>query len=487
MKLAITCITCSLAVLLGSCSTAYAVPSAEVPDTLTAEQPDACLMGLPGSPPPPYLLFRDMEDYAYLKQARNRSDLFDSIKFVPLTESKNVYLSFGGEVRERYEYWSGENFGLLTPPQNSSWLQRVFLHAALHVNDNLIIFTQMSSALEEGRLGGPRPTDRDEINLHQAFVGWTFFKNGNGQAAVSVGRQELGLGIGRILDPREGPNTRQSFDGIRAILHFKDWEVDAFGYRPVETNPYSFDNPDPHVRMWGLYSTRPIVPNLRADLYYVGRSDDSAVYWNGAGDEVRHTFGTRLYGTTKSFDYDWEGGYQTGHTGPRDVKAWYLSTETGYRFVDDFGSPHLSIKADAFSGDEHPGSGSLGTFSSPYSRGNYYSEAAPIGQQNIIVVHPELDWYPIKNVSFTASPLFYWRESTGDGIYNFGGFPLAPDIPVDRSRFVGTELYAEANCQINPHTSFTVAYDHFIRGTYLQNIPGTKDSDYVATWLTVKF
>src|SRR6185436_8648508 len=61
--------------------------------------------------PPPYKTLRHDEDYSYLKDASRRSDWVDPLKYIPLCETREaMFLTLGGEVRERYEYF-----------RNASW------------------------------------------------------------------------------------------------------------------------------------------------------------------------------------------------------------------------------------------------------------------------------------------------------------------------------------------------------------------------------
>ncbi len=73
-----------------------------------------------------------------------------------------------------------------------------------------------------------------------------------------------------------------------------------------------------------------------------------------------------------------------------------------------------------------------------------------------------------------------------DGIYNFGGYPLSPGAP-GGGRFVGTELFTEADYRLNNNLKVSVAYDHFIIGDFFNGQPNAKDSDYVSLWTTFKF
>lgn len=66
---------------------------------------------------------------------------------------------------------------------------------------------------------------------------------------------------------------------------------------------------------------------------------------------MRHTFGSRVYGKFDDFDFDFEGAWQTGTFGPAVISAGFGSGEIGYSFSKLFGTPHLALKADIFSGN----------------------------------------------------------------------------------------------------------------------------------------
>lgn len=459
-----------------------------IPDYQTREQPDGCLSAPADDGPPPYSVFRDTEDYAYLRDPQRHHDAFDPIKYIPLNAGGDIYMSLGGEVRERWEYYSQAPFGQGPRDANGYDLQRYMLHADLHVGETFRLFTQFKSGLENDREGGARPADEDKVGLHQLYLDINFPSFGEGRFTLRFGRQELAYGIGRLIDSREGPNVRQSFDGVKGILHLGPWEIDGFATRLVETNADRFDNPDPYTKFWGLYATRnlPSLPGGGIDLYYLGTRRNFAPYASGVEAETRHTVGSRFHGKTGDFDYDVEGGYQFGTFGPGDIGAWFAAEEIGWTFSHDFGQPHLAFKVDASSGDNHPGSANLQTFSVLFPRGNYFTEPTPLGAQNIIDVHPELDWRPTPNLTFTLAPNFYWRQSTHDGLYDAGGFPEAAGN-FGNAAYVGEETNLVGQWQINRHLTFTASYDHFIAGDYARAIPGSGSFDYVATWITFKF
>jgi hypothetical protein len=55
-------------------------------------------------------------------------------------------------------------------PTMPTLLQRYLFHADYHLAECLRVFGQLQSSLEGGRPGGPRPPDRDAIDIHQLFA-----------------------------------------------------------------------------------------------------------------------------------------------------------------------------------------------------------------------------------------------------------------------------------------------------------------------------
>lgn len=191
------------------------------------------------------------EDYRYLLDPARRTDIWDPLKYIPLNEKGSWNLSIGGEARERYEYFNRPNWGK-DPQDNGYFLQRYFLHGDLHMGENVRLFAQLQSILEDGRKGGPRPTDGDELDLHQAFLDLKLDFPADGSLTLRSGRQELAYGSQRIISVREGPNVRQSFDGFRLMYRTGDVRIDGFATKPALTNQHAFDDgPDNNKAIWG--------------------------------------------------------------------------------------------------------------------------------------------------------------------------------------------------------------------------------------------
>jgi hypothetical protein len=164
-------------------------------------------------------------------------------------------------------------------------------------------------------------------------------------------------------------------------------------------------------------------------FYYLGDYRSQAPYFSGVESEVRHTFGSRTYGKIGDFDFDFERGW---HSQP---------VSSGGR--------------------------TIGTFNALFPRGNYFSEPSPIGEQNIVALHPQINWYPTPKLGLWFTPILYWRQSMDDGIYNFAGDPLSGGGP-DSGRYVGTELFFQADYQVSEQLKISLAYDHFFHWQLLR-------------------
>ena len=294
--------------------------------------------------PPPYQPLRYNESYIYLADPAKRTDFWDPIKYIPLSSSGNWYLSFGGEARERYEYYHNNRWNPAAADQDGYLLQRYLLHADLHAGEAVRVFTQLQTSLEDWRAGGPRSTDEDRTDIHQLFGDirlWSGEREaGDDSVTLRVGRQEMAYGSQRLISVRESPNIRRAFDAVRLLTHFDDWQIDAFAARPVEDDPGSFDDWDEDgTYFWGVYATHPlpILPGAKVDLYYLGLRRPDVAFVQGTEDELRHSIGGRLFGERDGWDYNFEGVVQFGTFGDADIFAWTLASETGYTFAAEIG------------------------------------------------------------------------------------------------------------------------------------------------------
>jgi hypothetical protein len=329
-----------------------------------------------------YKLLREDEDWSFLRDKSLRMDFCDPIKYIPLRKSvDDWYMTIGGEAREVWEQIGNDNWGQ-SPYWNGYLNERYMPYFDLHYGTHVRTFIELKSGLNSFRRGGPRPIDEKKLDFQSAFLELSSSSDSK-SIQLRIGRHELEYGSGCLIDVREGPNVRLSFDGIMVKSRIDSWQVDGFALRPDEDNPGFFDNaPESAVSFWGVYATRSLPRKTSLDLYYLGLDRKAATFQRGTAQEVRQSLGARIsrpIATEHSgWDYDDEGLLQFGTFGSGNIRAWTIATETGYRFPTMPLKPRFSVKADISSGD-HPSSNNLGTFNPLFPKGNYFGVLATTG------------------------------------------------------------------------------------------------------------
>jgi hypothetical protein len=442
---------------------------------------------VPASAPVGYKQLRYDEDYRFLQDPSRRQDPLDPLKYIELGPG-GWYLTLGGEVRERYEYFHNSQWGAGPQDDGGYLLQRYMLHADVHASEHVRIFLQVKSAIESGRNGGPRPTDEDRLDAHQGFIDFENSWGDDLSLTGRVGRQELQYGTARIVSAREGPNVRQSFDAVKLIARTGAWRADAFLGRPVETDVGVFDDGwDPDRAFWGVYASGPLrfVGDASADLYYLGLERRGAQFDQGEAHELRHSLGLRLFGRPQPWDYNFEAIGQVGSFGGARIAAWTVASDTGYTLTLP-ASPRLALKADIASGDRDPYEASLQTFNALFPRGAYFSETALIGPANFIDVHPAIELRPARGVLVYADWDFFWRQSTHDGLYGVAVNLVRSGTTTD-ARYIGSQIQAGIEWAFLRHFTLVAIYAHFFAGPFLSDTGPARDVDFVTVWTTFKF
>lgn len=440
--------------------------------------------------PPPYKSLRYDEDYRYLADTSKQTDFWDPLKFIPLWDSPNFYLSFGGELRERMEYYSAPRFDLDDERSNGYLLHRILLHADLHLGPYLRTFVQFGSELQAFKDSPLSPTDVNHLDLHQGFVdiNMPIAPETDINPTLRVGRQEIQYGSQRLVSVREPPNIRRSFDGFRLDDNIGPIKLGALAVRPVNVQDGVFDDEtNGHQALWGTYNTFPVsaLPGLNLDVYYLGFYNDQAKFGGIPGDEIRHSFGTRIFGAAGGWDWNWEFVGQVGNFHNENIRAWTAASDSGYTFKSVRWKPRLGLKADIASGDDNPKDHDLGTFNALFPRLGYFSEAALIAPSNFFDVQPSVTIQPWENVTFSLSWDVLWRETTNDAIY------IEPNSPVKGTaghggNYTGNQIALDADWQINRHIDAKASYVHFFAGDALKSAGG-KDVDFVMFSTDYKF
>lgn len=444
--------------------------------------PEACAK----DPRPAYQMFRYDEDWSCLADS-TRDDWWDRLKYIPLGRP-GWFASLGGEVRERFELLDQPGFGTGPVDDNGYFLHRYLLSSDLHLGARFRVFTELQSGLEQGRNGGPRPTDRDPLDLHQAFLDWKVLRSEARSVTLRFGRQELGFGSGRLIAPAEGLNLRRSMDGVRVTFQSGKWVWNASSLRLVENRAGILDNvPDHNQSLWGAGFTvpSPFWKGANFAVYYLGLDRRNSAFEKGRGRAIRHTAGTHSWKTSRTWDYNYEAVLQWGSFLGGPIRAWALSA--GYSVCSVRFAPRLGFRSDAASGDGGPNRRGLGSFDPLFPAIPVYSGPSGIlGPTNLIDATPSLRLELSKRLMLTLESSTFWRESPNDGVYSPFITPIRTGGP-DQPRYVATAPSGTISWQATRHVSAALIYTRFLTGDLFESAPPSRNIHYLATWIAYRF
>jgi hypothetical protein len=440
-------------------------------------------------PRPAYQLMRYDEDWSLLADSSQRSDWLDALKYMSLGQP-GWYVTLGGEIREKFELLDQPGFGTGPEDQAGYLLQRYLLSSDFHFGNRFRFFTELQSGLEDGRKGGPRPTDVDRLDLHQAFFDWRISGAEARGITLRVGRQELAFGSGRLIAPAEGLNVRRSFDGSRINIKKGKVDFNATAVRLVLSKPGIFDNVPDHMQtFWGagLIMPQPFWKIANIGVYYLGFDNKRSIFAKGIGMELRETFGGHIWKHTGPWDYDDEGLFQAGSFRGAPIRAWALSEDGGYTFSRLPLHPRLGIRADATSGDKGPAHHTLGSFDPLFSAVPVWSgPSALLGGTNLVDLTPSVRMKFTPSFGLALESSTFWRESRFDSAYTAFNTPLRPPDPT-ASRYLATAPSATFSWQATRHTLYSIIYTHFFTGDYFEKEQPSRNVNYLAAWISYRF
>jgi hypothetical protein len=113
------------------------------------------------------------------------------------------------------------------------------------------------TAASYGRfLRGVEQRVRCQLDFQAAFLG-------TGSSSEPVDRR-WNQAPGRLIDVREGPNVRLSFDGFKVKTGIDSWQIDGFAMPPDFDNSF-FGKCNHSVGFWGVYGVRSLkkIPHIR--------------------------------------------------------------------------------------------------------------------------------------------------------------------------------------------------------------------------------
>jgi len=434
------------------------------------------------------------EDWSVLRgwDLSKTDDFWDRFKFIPLTKDGSVWLTLGGQARERLEYFNQFQCGSSEPERSDAYLlSRFRLSVDFHVSRYFRIFAEGKSALTTDRdlLGGNSNTFVDTIDLQNGFADIMIPLGDQASVTLRGGRQELIFGAQRLVGVSDWTNVRRTFDGGTGIVQVGDWTITPLWVEFVAVQKYRFNESTADQKLYGIYSTgpAPLLP-VNLDLYWLG-VDNAGVTFNGtSGREQRQTLGGRVWGKIgeTGLDFEVEGAAQFGTVGDEDIAAWMITGILGYTLPAPRLSPRVYLEFDYASGDSKPG-GNVGTFNQLYQTSHgYLGYIDYVGWQNIISPSAGIRMNPIPDLSLSLQQYFFWRASDRDALYNSAGVVLRPGTETT-ARYIGAEVDLLATYNMTRHLLGYAGYSHFFTGEFIRKSGPSKDSDFFYTAIEYTF
>jgi len=214
----------------------------------------------------------------------------------------------------------------------------------------------------------------DTVALYQSYIET---RNTFGlPLRARIGRQEMKLGKGWLVDDITTAIIGRSYDGIRLTYDVSEFEVDAWWSKLVETVAGDED-----LDFYGIYGTYKGLEQVKLSAYWMlvrdgdepvdttlsplGEWYEDLLGYDDYDPSYLHTVGTRIWGNIGAFDFDWELAYQFGNVdnvggtftpilyGDTDANADNFATdlELGYS-LDMNWSPRIYVGGAFFEGED---------------------------------------------------------------------------------------------------------------------------------------
>lgn len=406
------------------------------------------------------------EDWSTLADPAQRGGHWsERFKYIPLGgEAGDNYLTTGAELRARNENFQGDWARPSAPDNGYVWL-RWMPYGDLHIGA-VRGFVQPVLAYAAGVRPAAGPVDQTRTDLLQAFADLTL-TTGATSIRLRAGREMIGLGSERLIGTRYGPNVPLAFDGGRVIVQHGTLTLNLLLVRPVDPGPRTFDDATSSTRqLWGGYATWSH-SGRGVDVYVLGYRNANARPVRGTAREVRYTVGARWFGKSGGLHWNIEAMDQFGRFGTDPIAAWSIATETGFRFAHTPLRPDLTVRFNVASGDRHGAGKALGTFDAMFPKGKYFGELSPIGPANLINVQPLLGLDLGGGVSMTITGAAYWRQSSGDGVYDIPGHVLR-GAGGSVARHVGTQAEIALSWRASRELTLGASASWFGAGRFLR-------------------
>lgn len=438
-----------------------------------------------------YALSRWAEDWTAKADPENRDDPIDRIKYIPLDDDGDIYLTLSGELRLRVNHTTNPN--LRDAEAQRQDINRVVGGADLHIGKHLRFYGEIAHGGIGGvNLGIPTTSLRNDLVVQQSFVE-ARTDIGDIDVGVRYGRQEFTDGPNLLTSQRDNNTIRYTMNGWRFYARGSKLRFGAFDFRPTAYGDLGTgdDVNDPARRFSGA-TVGVILPktflgnsSLAFDTFLWRRHNDVGAWGGRIGPATRYYLGGWLRGDVGRVNLDWSVNRQWGTYRDQEISAWQAFIAQSYRLGKGKTAPRVGVHVDYASGGGGYGDGKLRNAYSPFGNNIYFSYQLYLTPSNLVAVTPNVSFSPLKNVRVLAEYEFAWRDDVRDAVYRANGQPFA-GTQNGHARKIAELARAQVVWSITPRLSFTGRYEHLAAGPALADA-GYKSSDFLAGWLSFRF
>jgi hypothetical protein len=445
------------------------------------------------------------EDWSFLRDPKLRranDDPFDILKYIPLSDSGSIYLSFSGEERLKNWFENRPGLGTIKPNDSGRMTLQSIYGADLHIGPQVRLYGELVSAQAGGWGGyGYNAGYRTRLDLLQGFLELNDTVLG-AKSGLMIGRMEFLDAPNYVFYQRTVSSVPQSWNGGRFYMIWPRVRIDLFDFVQTNITPTAIfhDEPSWSTRLYGAYESYAL-PDFRFldeaghvffDLFYFGYqfTGSSAAITSPTGLQSgatrRDNYGTRIWGKAGPIEFSLGALYQGGQFSAaetnikRPVSAYSINTSVGWRFSNVPYHPLLGIQTDIYSGgNRNKTSGTIGTYTTPYiPLSSYLDTTYYAGTSNLIAVSPVIEASLAKTLVLRLKSPVLWRDSTNDAFYS----PSAPYSFVNfRGGYAGVVPQATLSIEITHHLRWNHDIARFFVSNGLQKAGGSDGTYYLST------
>lgn len=438
-----------------------------------------------------YNLSRWAEDWSVYRDPSRRDDVLDRLKYLPLDEDGDIYLTLSGEARARMNLTG--NPQLVEGPEQRQDILRLVGGADLHIGDHLRFYGEIAHGQISGRnIGTPSGTFNNRF-VRQQYFAEAKGRIGDVDLGVRYGRQEFTDGPNLLISQRDNNTIRFVLNGARVWARTPTMRATLFDFETTDLGNGGLgdDVPDRNRRFSGI-SAGFVVPQnwlggskLFFDPFFWRRRNRVGTWGGVVAPTVRRYAGARLWGDVGRLSLDWTLVHQFGQFRDRPINAWQAFVSQSWRLGEGKSAPRIGVHMDYGSGGGGYDTGTLRNAYAPYGNNIYFSYGLFLTATNMIAVAPNISFNPIDKLRASMEYQFTWREDAHDAVYRAN---YSPYVGTERvgGKSVAQLARAQLIYSIAPRLTLTARGEYMRTGDVLRRA-GYADSTFLGTWASFRF